>query len=169
MSDHLPLPDDPAMAAPALPDPARMLFPSGVPHSDALGIEFLGWGEGALPTARYRLPWRADLVGHLETGALFGGAVYTLIDYALGTACAKPVAPKRTIATIDLRVDYTRPSLRGRAVIVEAECYRATRHVAFARAVAFHDDAAEPLALGQGTFMLYDTPAEWHAGRGATP
>lgn len=154
-----------------LPDPARALFPDGVPHSDALGIQFLGWIEdAALPKARYRLPWRADLVGHAETGALFGGALYTLIDYAMGSVCAKPFAPLRTIATIDLRVDYTRPSQKGRAVVVEAECYRATRHVAFARAVAFHDDVAEgdpaePLAIAQGTFMLYDTPADWHGGR----
>jgi len=162
MSAPAPPPDDPGMAAPALPDPARELFPAGVPHSDALGIQFLGWVEGAVPRARYRLPWRADLVGNPETGALFGGPVYTLLDYALGTVCAKPFAPWRTIATIDLRVDYTRPSLRGRAVLVEAECYRTTRHVAFARAVAFHDDPGQPLALGQGTFMLYDTPAEWH-------
>ncbi len=145
-----------------LPDPVRDLFRQGVPHSDALGIEFLGWGGSeASPSVRYRLPWRADLVGHAETGALFGGPVFTVIDYALGTVCSQPFAGQRTIATIDLRIDYTRPSIKGRAVIVEAECYRTTRHVAFARAVAFHDSPEEPLALGQGTFMLYDTPPEW--------
>ncbi len=148
---------------PALPDPVRDLFRAGVPHSDALGIEFLGWGgTEASPTVRYRLPWNQALVGNPETGALFGGPVFTVIDYALGTVCSHPFAGKRTIATIDLRVDYTRPSQKGRPVIVEAECYRTTRHVAFARAVAFHDSPDEPLALGQGTFMLYDTPAEWH-------
>ena len=102
---------------PALPDPVRDIFRAGVPHSDALGIEFLGWGGTETSrTLRYRLPWNEALVGNPETGALFGGPVFTVIDYALGTVCSHPFAGKRIIATIDLRVDYTRPSQKGRVM-----------------------------------------------------
>ena len=39
-----------------------------------------------------------------------------------------------------------------------ATCYRLTRNVAFTRAVAYHDDEADPIATSMGTFMLGTKP-----------
>jgi acyl-coenzyme A thioesterase PaaI-like protein len=58
------------------------------------------------------------------------------------------------IATLDLRIDYLRPADTGRDVIAHATCYKLTRNVAFTRAVAYHDDEADPIASAVGTFML---------------
>ena len=40
-----------------------------------------------------------------------------------------------------------------RDVICEAHCYKVTKNVAFARALAFHDDPADPIAAAAGSFM----------------
>ena len=41
-----------------------------------------------------------------------------------------------------------------------ATCYRTTRNVAFTRAVAYHDDEADPIATSLGTFMLGTKPGK---------
>lgn len=135
------------------------------PHSDALGIEFLAWRtDGRLVC---RLPWRADLVGHPTIGSIFSGAVWAFLDQSLGRVCMRAVGPTRAVATIDLRVDYLRPSRPGVALLAEVECTRTTRQVAFARGEVHHEGASgePPLALAQGTFMIYERPPEWLAGR----
>jgi uncharacterized protein (TIGR00369 family) len=136
----------------------------GIPHGEALGILCL---ERSARRAACRLPWRADLVGHPAIGSIFSGAVWALLDQTLGTACFEAVGPLRAVATIDLRVDYLRPSRGGRALLALGECTRLTRQVAFARGTVHHEDEpeAEPLALAQGTFMIYERPPEWTARR----
>lgn len=139
-------------------DPIVAFFRQTVPHNDALGIEFVRMdGEAYI----YRLPWREDLVGNPDTGSLHSSVIFSFLDSIMGFSTVLAVAPERSTATMDLRVDYTRKSEAGRAVEVRVECYRVARKVAFARGVAYHDDPAEPLATAQGAFMIYDTPPEW--------
>ncbi len=109
----------------------------------------------------YRLPFRNDWVGNPQSGVLFGGAIFALLDYALGAACGRAVAPDRVVATIDLRLDYARANLPGRDVLAPGECYRLTRQIAFARGTAYHAEDETPLASAQGTFMIYDVPPDW--------
>lgn len=137
------------------------LLQRGTAHSELLGIEFLAWlPDGRL---RARLPWRADLVGHPAVGSIFSGAVWAFLDQTIGRACMRAVGPSRACATIDLRVDYLRPSRPGVALVAEVACTRTTRQVAFARGEVRHEDAPDeaPLALAQGTFMIYDRPSDW--------
>lgn len=135
-----------------------------IPHGEALGIVTL---ESGLRRARCRLPWRLELVGHPAIGSIFSGAVWALLDQTLGAACFASIGPTQAVATIDLRVDYLRPSRHGRALLALGECTRLTRQVAFARGEVHHEDepGAEPLALAQGTFMIYERPAEWGSRR----
>ena len=58
------------------------------------------------------------------------------------------------LVTIDLRLDYLRPSLRNETVSARCECYTLTRLVAFIRGVAHGGDPARPIAQATGTFML---------------
>jgi uncharacterized protein (TIGR00369 family) len=150
------------MADPSSPDAS---LERGTAYSDKLGIEFVRWlADGRLQT---RLPWRADLVGHPTIGSIFSGAVWGFLDQSLGRACLHAVGPTRAAATIDLRVDYLRPSRPGIALIAEVACTRLTRQVAFGRGEVRHEGAPDepPLALAQGTFMIYERPPEWPAGR----
>ena len=70
------------------------------------------------------------------------------------------------IATLDLRIDYLRAGDVGRAIRAKATCYRMTRNVAFTRAIAYHDDEADPIASSLGTFMLGTKPAGGVGGTG---
>ena len=59
------------------------------------------------------------------------------------------------MAPLDLRVDYLRPAGSRADVIVFAECYRKTRHIAFGSGKDWFDtgDCAE-VARGTATFAL---------------
>jgi uncharacterized protein (TIGR00369 family) len=122
-----------------------------VPFNRALGVEVDTLGDG---TARFRLPYRAELAGNPATGVLHGGAITALLDACCGAAVFMKLQLPLPIATLDLRIDYLGPATAGRPVIAESTCYKVTRHVAFVRGSAFHDDDGEPIATASGTFML---------------
>jgi uncharacterized protein (TIGR00369 family) len=126
-------------------------FVQTVPFNRALGIQAIGLGDG---TARFRLPYRQDLVGNPESGVLHGGAITALLDVTCASAVFMKLTRRVSIATLELRIDYLGPATVGRAVLCEATCYRVTRHIAFVRGAASHDDDGAPIATAAGTFML---------------
>lgn len=126
-------------------------FTAGIPHNRALGIKIGEVGKG---WARFVLPYDVKLVGNPDTGVLHGGAITSLVDGCSGAAVFQSLTAWQPIATLDLRIDYLRQAEAGRDVTCRAECYRLTRNVAFTRAIAYHDDEADPIASSQGTFML---------------
>jgi uncharacterized protein (TIGR00369 family) len=142
-----------------------------VPHARHLGIKVI---ETAPGVAVCMLPYRDELIGDPARRVVFGGAITTLIDHASGLAVACALEELTTIATIDLRVDYLRAATPGCDLYTRSECYRATRNVAFVRAVAYEQSADDPFAACLGTFMLganrSDNPFErMLPGRGSEP
>ncbi len=129
----------------------QQLFSDTIPHNKALGLKVLAVARGL---ASMQLDWRQDLVGNPETGVLAGGPLTAMLDSCCGMAVATMLRDPKPFATLDLRIDYARPAEPGRPVIAEAECYRITRSVAFARAFAHQGDAKNPVAAAAGTFML---------------
>ena len=126
-------------------------FSMNVPHNRALGMVI----EDMQPKiAVFRLPYDAKLVGNPDTGVLHGGAITALLDGCSGAAVFAALDEFVPIATLDLRIDYLRPAEPGRDVMCKATCYKMTKNVAFTRAVAYHDDEADPIAHSVGTFML---------------
>jgi uncharacterized protein (TIGR00369 family) len=127
------------------------------------GLEPAPDGQGRLMTG---LPFSAEIdmrlhqaeVGDPETGVLHGGVVTALLDTACGWAVMASPANLRSTATLDLRIDYMRPAKAGEAVWCRAECYRLTRSIAFARAVAYDDSPDDPVATAQGSFILERRP-----------
>ena len=127
-----------------------------VPHAVELGMTV----EEAGPCrVLLRIPHSSRLLG-AASGVVFGGVITTLLDQVCGAAVMCSLRELTSIATIDLRIDYMRPSTPGRDLLGLAECYRMTRNVAFVRARAFHDgEVDDPFAIALSTFMLAANPA----------
>ena len=130
----------------------QVLVGGVVPHNTALGLRSVDCGPN---WATVELPYAEKLVGNPETGVLHGGAITSLLDGTCGIAIFLAMKNAPRIATIDLRIDYLSLATPGRSVLGRAECYKITHHVAFARAVAYHDDPNDPLANATGTFMIF--------------
>jgi uncharacterized protein (TIGR00369 family) len=128
----------------------NQMFTEAVPHNRALGLKLIDVGEGMV---RMLLPFDEKLVGNPETNVLHGGAISAMLDAACGAAVLIKLGQPEAIATLDLRIDYLRPATPPRDVVCEAQCYKLTQNVAFARALAFHDDPADPIAAAAGSFM----------------
>ena len=122
-----------------------------VGHGRALGLEFEDSGDN---WAELSLPWREELVGVPATGVLASGAIVSLIDTAGGTSVWVTLDRFTPIVTVDLRLDYLRPAVRGETIIARCECVKLTRRIAFVRGVAHGGDEARPIALSAATFML---------------
>lgn len=122
-----------------------------VPHSRALGLVVVDVRPGE---AWLSVPYSADLVGDPRTGVLHGGVITALIDNCAGVAVMTALPALRSIATLDLRIDYMKPATPERDVIGHCRCYKVTRSIAFVHGTAYHDDPADPIATSAMTFML---------------
>ena len=120
-------------------------------HGRALGLEFKGAGDN---WAELALPWREELVGVPETGVLASGAIVSLVDTASGTSVWITLDRFTPIVTVDLRLDYLRPALKGETIVARCECVKVTRRIAFVRGVAHGGDESRPIALSAATFMI---------------
>ena len=133
-------------------DPERFFeLARRIGHGKALGLEYRGSGDNWM---ELRLPWREELVGVPETGVLASGAIISLLDTASGGSVWMRLGYFVPIVTLDLRLDYMRPAVKGETVIARCECVKMTRQVAFVRGIAHGGDPARPIAHSAGTFML---------------
>ncbi|MBU2341046.1 MAG: PaaI family thioesterase [Alphaproteobacteria bacterium] len=135
---------DPAQATP---------FLTARSHNGWLGLAYRDHGED---WAELELPWRDDLLGEDGSEVLASGPIISLMDMASGLAIWTRMGQFRAIATLDLRVDYTRPARTRSSVFGRAQCYRLTRSAAFVRGIAHDGDAEDPVAHMQAVFMSID-------------
>jgi uncharacterized protein (TIGR00369 family) len=147
--------DPSADAFAALPDLAQVVAAfASIPHCRLLGMRL---DEVRHAYAAMSLAYDERFVGNWKTGVLHGGVVTVLLDTLCGLAVMSAVPEGTPLATLDLRIDYLRPAAPGRILRGTAECYKLTPNIAFARGIAFHDSADQPIAHGTGTFMLRAT------------
>ena len=100
------------------------------------------------------LPYSDDLIGDPVTGVLHGGVVTSLLDTAGGAAVLSAIGTPLPLATLDLRIDYLRPSGPGRNIFARVECYKTTYNIAFTRGVAYDVAESDPVASMAATYML---------------
>jgi uncharacterized protein (TIGR00369 family) len=122
-----------------------------VPHARALGLTVVDAKPGE---AWLRVAYADHLVGNPETGVIHGGVITTLLDNCAGVAVMTALDELKSIATLDLRIDYMKPATPGLDVIGWCRCYKVTRNVAFVHGSAYHSDPADPIATTAMTFML---------------
>ena len=85
---------------------------------------------------------------------LASGAIVSLVDTCGGASVWQAMGHFQPIVTIDLRLDYLRPALKGETVIARCTCDKMTRQIAFVSGIAHTGDENRPVARAVGTFML---------------
>lgn len=141
-----------------------MHIQGGAAFFQALGAEVV---EAAPGRSVMRLPYAPHIVGNPDTGVVHGGAVTGMLDHAcgmaVGSALAAQTAPDgtgfRSVATLDLRIDYLKAAQPGTAITVIGECVKITRQIVFAKGTAYQDSPDDPVALAAGTFMITEMKA----------
>tara|TARA_R110002094_G_scaffold47899_2_gene59324 strand:+ start:1107 stop:1535 length:429 start_codon:yes stop_codon:yes gene_type:complete len=135
----------------AKPTPQQASFTELTPLCKALGMIVTDVGVG---TATFTMPYNPALIGDPDTGVIHGGPVSVLLDSVSGLAVIAHPDNTAMTATIDLRIDYMRPSPAGQDLTAHAEVYHTTRTVAFIRASAWADDETKPVAQATGAFVF---------------
>ncbi len=153
-----------ASATPFNPVEARALFEQWG-FSGHVGLKYHAHGADWVELA---VDWRPELTVDTDQSLLASGPVITLMDLAGGAACWTRMGEFVPLATIDLRVDYLRPSPKGARVFGFAECYHLTRRVAFVRGVAHNGDRDDPLAFVAATFIRTQAQPKAFWGGGVT-
>ncbi|CAH0353221.1 PaaI family thioesterase [Aquabacterium sp. CECT 9606] len=128
---------------------AARQFSNAVPHNFDLGMIVESMSSTA---AVMRLPYRNILMGDSEKDWLYSSTLYSLADAASGMAVFCALNELTSIATLDMRIDYLRPTPIGRDLLANATCYRLTRQVAFTRCSIYLADDDEICAIATGTF-----------------
>ena len=126
-------------------------FARKIGHGRALGLDYCDSGDN---WAELSLPWKEELVGVAESGILASGAIVSLIDTASGASVWMTLGKFVPIVTLDLRLDYLRPALKGETIYARCECVKITRRIAFVRGVAHAGHPDKTVAHAAATFML---------------
>ncbi|MEE9590060.1 MAG: PaaI family thioesterase [Hyphomicrobiaceae bacterium] len=132
-------------------DAIKQLFLTKLPLSRELDVQVEELNEAR---ALVRMPYDAQFAGDPDSGALHGSFIAALLDTTLGMAVLARLNQERAIATVDLRIDYLNPSQRDHDLLIESECYRLTKNLAFGRGRAYHDRPAREIASAASTFII---------------
>ncbi len=97
--------------------------------------------------------WREELVGDPESGVMASAVIISIMDNATSMSIWTKLGEFRPQVTMDLRVDYLRPSPKGARVYGRGICYHISRSVGFVRGLAHNGDIDDPLAHVSGTFI----------------
>ena len=119
-------------------------------HSGFLGMEYVQKGDDWVEMA---IDWREDLVGDPETGVIASAVVISLLDNATSMSIWQKRGAFVPQVTMDLRLDYLRPSPAGQRVYGRGICYHLSRSVSFVRGIAHNGDIDDPVAHASGTFI----------------
>jgi uncharacterized protein (TIGR00369 family) len=104
------------------------------------------------PGVVFRMARRPEILGSPSTGALHGGVVASLIDTAASYAVMARTG--RSLATVDMRVDYHQPAI-CEEYRIEGSIVRVGRKIATADARMF-DSQGALLASGRALLMHVD-------------
>ncbi len=120
------------------------------PYHRFLGLELVRY-EGGL--VEIGMPFREEFLREDGSDWLHGGIVSALIDIAGDYAVHSKTGGD--VPTVDLRIDYLRPTKRGRLTAI-ARTVKIGRRVSVAD-VEVRDDEGQVVAVGRG---VYATPAQ---------
>jgi uncharacterized protein (TIGR00369 family) len=109
----------------------------------------------ALDGVLVRMPFNPSFCADEEKTLLHGGVLTALLDSVFGLANFVAIEGISSMATLDLRVDYLRPAKSRSDIMVRAECFRQTRHIAFnSGSIWFDEPNQAEVARGSASFAL---------------
>lgn len=134
------------------------LVSQGAPGSigDQMAYQVLAWdpeAQEATMTCR-TLPWMRNFAGTLH-----GGLCATVVDQAMGFVSNAVRGGHAVVPTVQLSVNYHRPLMPDRMVLVKVRVETATRRFMTLTAKAFLAEAPEKLCIS-ATGMYYTTSPE---------
>src|SRR5690606_37348828 len=100
------------------------------------------------------LPYQFVFIGDMESGVIHGGVVTAMLDESCGMAVQLALDGSRSIATLDLRIDYQKPAKPGVDIKAHSICYHVTRSIAFVRSTAYQETEDDPVATAAACFMV---------------
>ncbi len=128
------------------------MFAESHPGFQEYRFEIIDVSEGK---ASMRLPYNERFVGDRSTGSIHGGIITLLMDTVGGLCAMSAIQKMAPLATLDLRMDYLRPTTKGLNILAEVECYHLTSSAAFVRGIAYEEsEAKEAVAHMAAAFML---------------
>ncbi len=122
-----------------------------LPQIKALGLRCLEFERGR---CLFELAYSEQLTGNIETGVVHGGVITTLLDSAGGAVAFTIIPQGRSVATLDLRIDYLSQAQPNSSIKGFAECYKQTQNVAFVRGYAYQSSKDDPIASFSASFMI---------------
>lgn len=124
-----------------------------IPYARFLGMGF-DCHDGE---ARYRLPFRDDLVGNPALPALHGGVVAAFMENAALMQVLLESTEPRLPKSIDFSLDYLR-SARTEDCHVACDLVRQGRRVAQVQIRCWQSDPDRPIATARAHFLLAEVP-----------
>jgi uncharacterized protein (TIGR00369 family) len=100
------------------------------------------------------MPWHEQLTNDSAGGSLASGPVMALMDNSAGVAIWLKRGGYLPQVTLDLRIDFLRPTTPGATLICRCECFELSSSVAFARGVAYETSPGDPARLVTASYML---------------
>lgn len=125
-------------------------FIAAQPHMRKLGLELVSAQANKVVI---RLPVQESLFSCEVNTYLHGGVLTTMVDHASSAATLCALEEYELCPTLDLRIDHMARPAQDKPLLVEAECYRATRTVLFTRATVYQTSTEQPIAYAISTFM----------------
>lgn len=129
--------------------------------------EFLGFTMGEYSPGRVSVDFemRPELIGHFMHGQIHGGVISAVLDAAGGLAVIWAMADLhanesvdqimqrfKSLATIDIRVDYLRPGV-GERFTAQANMVRLGRRIASTHSV-LRSDNGKDIASANGAYIV---------------
>jgi uncharacterized protein (TIGR00369 family) len=131
-------------------DRVHSAWKSGKPPSPAIGT--LGIRVRSIEETRTILEMDVDERLHNLSGTMHGGVMVDIADAAMGIAVASTLKTDEDMTTIELKMSYMRPHVKG-LLVAEGTIAKRGRRIAFTEAV-LTNVKKEIVAKCSGTWLI---------------
>lgn len=124
-------------------------FPVDIPFLNALGVEFLGMGEGRAQIALELKP------GHMNSWQVtHGGVVMTLLDVAMSLAGRSLDPDSRAGVTVEMKTSFLQPGGRpGNRLVATGHAFHRSTTMCFCEADLHDGDKLVAKAMGTFKYL----------------